>query len=168
MAMTSCTECSGVVSTTAAACPHCGAPVDRMAALVSTPGEKGGGLSPEERAAVEKSVDRNLKGGCLVLLLLVGGCTAYAATSDSSSGADDAGSSAGARGVCEQFVEDRLRAPATADFSGATATGAGDTWTVRGQVDSENGFGAQLRSAYTCQVLFTGDGNYRLLSLQLD
>ena len=74
----------------------------------------------------------------------------------------------GARDVCHQFVEDRLRAPATAGFENsreATISVANGIHTVRGHVDSENGFGALIRSDYTCQVRHSGGENFTLVSL---
>jgi len=57
---------------------------------------------------------------------------------------------------CEARIEDLLKAPATADFN-STATGGG-TWTVRGTVDAENGFGALIRSEYQCTVIANDGG----------
>lgn len=65
-----------------------------------------------------------------------------------------------ARQVCHGFIKDRLQAPSTADFeerSAATITVSGQDYTVRGTVDAENGFGANLRSNYTCTVRASGD-----------
>jgi hypothetical protein len=56
--------------------------------------------------------------------------------------------------ACHDYVELRLKAPATAEFSGEFAVDAddGQGWEVHGVVDSENGFGAKVRNVYTCQV----------------
>lgn len=52
---------------------------------------------------------------------------------------------------CHQAVEGELKAPATADFHDETTTErAGPGFTVRGEVDAENGFGALLTSGFTC------------------
>lgn len=74
----------------------------------------------------------------------------------------------GAQDVCHQFVKERLRAPATAKFerySEARITGVEPTYTVRGHVDSENGFGALIRSDYTCTVRHTTGDSFVLESL---
>ncbi|WP_300265884.1 hypothetical protein [Microbacterium sp.] len=52
---------------------------------------------------------------------------------------------------CEGEIEEKLKAPSTAEFD-STATGSG-TWTVVGTVDAENSFGAKLRSSYQCTVV---------------
>lgn len=55
--------------------------------------------------------------------------------------------------MCEQFVEQRLKSPASAEFSGQASKSLGGTkWEVTGTVDSQNSFGAMMRSAYTCTL----------------
>src|SRR4051812_45415971 len=62
-----------------------------------------------------------------------------------------------AKRVCEDFVKKRLKAPSTADFSAEEVTSDGDMYTVQGDVDAQNSFGAQLRSHFTCAVRSEGD-----------
>jgi len=58
---------------------------------------------------------------------------------------------AAATEACKGFVENQLKAPATAQFVGVEATLHGvDTYDVLGGVDSENGFGALIRSTFSC------------------
>lgn len=61
--------------------------------------------------------------------------------------------------ACQGWAKERLKAPATAEFpDGATASeGPPDTWAVRGEVDSENSFGALIRSGYRCTVVYHHD-----------
>jgi hypothetical protein len=70
-----------------------------------------------------------------------------------------------AKDVCETFVERQLKAPSTADFTGASASGAAGHYTVRGQVDSENSFGAMIRNSYVCEVRSAGGDNWNLINL---
>jgi hypothetical protein len=74
-------------------------------------------------------------------------------------------------------VTSRLRAPKTADFSGysnATVDYLGDCrHRVIAYVDSQNVFGAMLRSKYSAIVKYTGDddqhnSHYTLESLSID
>lgn len=105
--------------------------------------------------------------GCLVVLGIFAVLMAWGMASGDDE--DDATDKYGAQNVCEQFIEDRLKAPSTADFHHDSATAAGDVWTVSGAVDSENGFGAMIRSDYVCQVRATdNDGNWRLVDLQVE
>lgn len=57
--------------------------------------------------------------------------------------------------MCEKRVEDLLKAPTTAEFN-LQATGS-NPFTVRGTVDSENGFGAMIRSQVQCTVEIEGE-----------
>lgn len=73
----------------------------------------------------------------------------------------------GAMVVCQDFVKDQLKAPATAEFSDEEATLLAGTWTVNGNVDAENSFGANLRQSYACVVKHTGNDNYHLVKLTM-
>lgn len=75
-----------------------------------------------------------------------------------SSGPDELG----AKIACKQFVENALKSPASADFpsySSMEASGGPTSWSVRGYVDSENGFGAQIRTDWTCTVSSYDEGD---------
>lgn len=67
--------------------------------------------------------------------------------------------------ACREFVGQQLKAPATADFPrhdspDVSVTGE-NPFTVRSVVDSENGFGASVRSRFTCSVTRLPNGNWR-------
>lgn len=95
-----------------------------------------------------------------ILLVPLVGCS----TSDGPE--KDEGDEYSAQYICEEFVKDRLKSPATADFSDEDRSRSGPrTWVVSGSVDSENGFGAMIRNTFTCKVRYTGDDNWRLVSL---
>ena len=106
--------------------------------------------------------------GIIAVLFLIGlivkGCGG-----DSSGSGGDGRDEIGASIVCEDFVKDRLKAPSTADFpsySDYTITGSGDDYTVEGYVDAENGFGAMIRTDWTCTVRAVDeDGRFQLQSL---
>jgi hypothetical protein len=80
------------------------------------------------------------------------------------------GGKGGAFEACKRAVESSLKAPATADFSGvfdSEITDNGDgTYDVAGYVDAENGFGANIRTDWTCTVRDTGD-NWELVNLNV-
>jgi hypothetical protein len=74
----------------------------------------------------------------------------------------------GAKIACKDFVSKALVSPSTADFpsySDFDATGSGSDWTVGGYVDSENGFGAQVRSSWTCKVSSSDGDSWSLVDL---
>jgi hypothetical protein len=63
----------------------------------------------------------------------------------------------GAKSACHGAVSTMLTSPATAHFHDDTVTnGKHGHLLVNGEVDSENGFGALLTSAYTCKVTHDG------------
>lgn len=76
--------------------------------------------------------------------------------------------------ACETFVKHRLKAPTTARFRNPVEDD-GDvgwvlndaTWTITSTVDSENSFGASLRSTFTCTITDAGD-HWHLDHLTLD
>lgn len=74
--------------------------------------------------------------------------------------------------VCQQFVEDRLKAPSTAEFGGpysqVTAHNGGGRYTVDTYVDAQNSFGAMIRTDFTCVVQHKSGDTYTLVSLDMD
>ncbi len=105
-------------------------------------------------------------GGCALLIVVV--VVLWAIGSQIGSDEDDGGGEYGARDVCEQFIEQRLKSPSSADFSGEDAVDNADgTWTVRGDVDADNSFGASIRNRYVCTVRHTAGDNWTLVDLQL-
>jgi hypothetical protein len=74
----------------------------------------------------------------------------------------------GAYVVCQDFVEDSLKAPSTAKFasmSDSTITSTGWVYTVSSYVDAENSFGAMIRTDFLCKVSYKGDDNWHLEEL---
>jgi len=76
-----------------------------------------------------------------------------------------------AHSISKKFVLDRLKAPATAEFA---EMGAEGTWvhedrpgqfTVKSYVDSQNAFGAKLRTWYICKVRSIGGDDFTLEGL---
>jgi hypothetical protein len=56
-----------------------------------------------------------------------------------------------------QFVEKRLKCPSTAKFSAeldGVSQSNDTTFFVKGYVDSQNGFGAMIRSVYNCIITY--------------
>lgn len=93
----------------------------------------------------------------LIMILGLSTCAAsLLSDKPTSTGDDPATQRMGAQSACESMVKDRLKAPATADFTGVTTTGAGP-WTTTGSVDSQNSFGAQIRSSFRCELRLEGE-----------
>lgn len=93
------------------------------------------------------------------LLLALGACSSDAA------GEPDVGDEYGAQVMCEKFVKDRLKSPSSAEFDSEPGTRSGKAWVVEGVVDSENSFGAMIRSDFTCKIKYLGDDEWKLQRL---
>lgn len=78
------------------------------------------------------------------------------------------GDESGACIVAEKLVTQNLKAPATAAFPDAcSASQSGRTWTVASYVDSQNGFGALIRTSFVIKMEYQpSKDNYRLLDLR--
>ena len=87
---------------------------------------------------------------------------------------DYSGGSTYAYRMCQKFIEERLKSPATAewpnksDIETYTIRGKEDAFQIRGYVDSQNGFGALLRMNYVCEVSYIGQDNWHLDLLEFD
>jgi hypothetical protein len=62
--------------------------------------------------------------------------------------------------ACETAVKAQLKSPATAGFSGETTSPAGSGYYVEGNVDAQNGFGALIRSHWTCSTTPATNGRW--------
>lgn len=57
----------------------------------------------------------------------------------------------------ELFIKRMLKSPSTADFCSATATDLGENkWRISSCVDSQNSFGAMIRSNWEVTMVYTG------------
>jgi hypothetical protein len=98
----------------------------------------------------------------LFFIALIAGCSALVANNDPTK--DPANIQYNAQQTCEGWVKDKLKAPATADFGGAAEVVTDDpsdpalepAFTITGVVDAQNGFGANVRSTWTCSIHTSG------------
>lgn len=97
-----------------------------------------------------------------VITLVVG--LAYNAVTGATTAPD---TNAGAIDVCRLAIEQHLKAPATASYANETVTHVGTQYTVVGDVDSENSFGAKLRSRYFCSATLVSDDKWQSVVSQL-
>lgn len=78
--------------------------------------------------------------------------------------------------MCKTFVKRQLKAPSTATFRNfydddgeVSATGSGDgPYRIVSTVDSENGFGAKIRSRFSCTVSHTGGDSWHLDAISVN
>lgn len=79
--------------------------------------------------------------------------------------------------MAQNFVKDRLKSPATADFGSAFSehqsyekcvekTGK-NTFTAKGWVDAQNAFGAKVRTDFVCKLRYDGDDKWVLEAIDM-
>jgi len=111
-------------------------------------------------------------GGFLLASLIVAPGTSYDPTKPRvARTAPVAYDGTGASMICHTFVEQRLKAPASAKFpymstDNVTDLGGGK-FNVVSYVDSQNSFGALIRNTYDCSVHWVSGTQWRLDSLDL-
>jgi hypothetical protein len=112
----------------------------------------------------------------LVLVALAIGSSGSKGSSSSTPEATRAPTKISAWVMAQQFVKDRLKSPGSADFGGVfsdyqspdevvTDLGGG-SFRVRAWVDSQNVFGAKLRTRFLCELKFVGNDRWQLTSLE--
>lgn len=124
----------------------------------------------EEQADDERTGCLALVSVAFVLAVLIGVCTTVFGD-DERDGSPQSDRRFAVQSVCEDFVKDRLKAPATAGFplnSDWTINQTADTWTARSHVDAQNSFGAQVRTQFTCTVRHVQGARWRLVSLDME
>jgi hypothetical protein len=71
---------------------------------------------------------------------------------------------------CKKFVSDRLKSPQTAEFQIISDAHineyASKSFVVISYVDSENSFGANIRTRFTCSVKYIGNDKWQLEHLE--
>ena len=73
----------------------------------------------------------------------------------------------------EEFVKKRLKSPSTAEFPGTFEKNdhikelGNNEYLISSWVDSQNGFGAMIRSRFSCKIIFEGN-NVRCENLLIE
>lgn len=86
-----------------------------------------------------------------VVVLIVIIITAAGAI-NASHGPSEEDKQASAQVACEDVVKQNLKSPSTANFSNETTTGSDGKYTIEGDVDAQNSFGAMLRNHFVCDT----------------
>jgi len=148
-----CKTCEKEISKTAKSCPHCGCsdPYNNM---------------------------RNVLIGCFIFFIL---CLGSCVTCISSIPEEDPNSwrsednSIGAYIMMEGFIKDRLRSPASAEFPGVFdgkldhVKYLGDRkYIITSYVDSQNGYGAMIRSTFIGEIEQINKDHWSLKSLVIN
>lgn len=76
--------------------------------------------------------------------------------------------------MMEEYVEQRLKAPASAEFPGAmdkrnhTQRLADQQYRITSHVDAQNGFGAQIRTGFSGVIEQVDETTWQLVSLEIE
>lgn len=64
--------------------------------------------------------------------------------------------------AAQEFVKEKLKSPTSAVFGKEYSyIKDGNRWKIEGTVDADNSFGAKLRSKFTVQLIYKGEGSLR-------
>ena len=153
MALVNCPECNKEVSDSALSCPHCGFQ-----------------LREEEVQTVKNQVKKPKKksNGCLIWLIIIAAAIAFfyiiGSNDDSSSSSSSPSTNKFlAYNYAKDFVKENLKSPSTAEFPGVsekdrhTTSLGGGKYKIVSWVDSQNSFGATIRTNFSCIIVFEGN-----------
>lgn len=153
MGMIKCIDCGQDISDSSKICPNCGCPTSKSikAEKDRKTQEAWNNMSPKEK-----------KIGTIVTIVIFAVIAIFLYKACSGSVGSNYNTETNAKICAEKAVEDRLKAPSTADFcsySQMTATNlGGDKWKVTGYVDAQNSFGAMVRQYWTVTLTLTKTG----------
>ena len=72
--------------------------------------------------------------------------------------------------AAQECVTERLKSPSSADFpwgSECVTKISDNTYVINSYVDSQNSYGAMIRTNFTCQITLTGNESYTCDDIQL-
>lgn len=118
--------------------------------------------------------DNNKSKGCLIFILvfIIGGVI-FTNAIDLDNNKNDGPTKLTAYSMVQGWVEDRLKAPSTAEFPGGkyeehTMQTTENVFRVSSYVDAENSFGAKIRTRFKAKVKYLGNGEWELMSLDIE
>jgi hypothetical protein len=136
--MKKCSQCLAEVSPQAKKCSHCGSKI------------------PQPTSPIVKLLAIVLTIGVFssIIISSIGGGSSSSSQPKQSTAYDYQQS---AIAYAEPYITRLLKSPSTADFCRGTATDLGDNkWLVSSCVDSQNSYGAMLRSNWEAVMVYTG------------
>lgn len=155
-------------------CPHCGAAVVGTMQFCTVCGKRVTEEAPAPVAAAPAPKPKSGNLGVIVgaVVVFVLGLLYVLNGGRFNTTTPAAPDAFGAYYMCKQFVTKSLKAPASAVFPSSTETQterlSATQFRNHAYVDSQNGFGAMIRTQYTCTVTSTGGDNWRLDALTTD
>lgn len=166
MSLTPCPACSKNLSPQATSCPHCGHPL-KQANAEAQPKQKTKRKSKEVSGGI----------GCVTMLSILGGVAGlgYLVLAGSDPG-DPCGTKTEAMisgyTAAQLSMKRKLVAPTSADFQPPQYAEVQKIkcgqWRIRSYVDSQNGFGAQIRTYFTGVVAKQSNGVWMVQTISTE
>lgn len=152
MALINCVECTKEVSDTAKTCPHCGFQL----------------IEDKVQEPIPEKIKPKPKLGCFnisIIAIFFLGLFYLISTSGDNPSSDNSSSTNKflAYNYAENFVKEKIKSPSTAVFPGIIEKDKhitdldGGKYQITSWVDSQNGFGATIRTSFSCMIIFEGD-----------
>ena len=164
MVLIICPECKKKVSTSADACPHCGYKLYTSKGEPLYKAPKNFWVTPLGIAVAVLLF--------LIFILIVRDCACSTGSSDSN--VPKVYDALDAYIEAQAFVKKHLKSPITAEFPSYHKVKnqikylGTNKYEVVAYVDSQNSFGAMIRTTFSCRITFVGGGQVRCENLTFD
>jgi len=165
MALIDCPECGKQVSDSAPSCPHCGYVLTQQ-----EDDEEPVYVFPKKR----KKISSLGWAVIIIIIVLIIGFLKDCGGDSSDSNKTKYYSSQDAYIEAESFVKKNLKSPSTAEFPGWSIAEkhvkylSSNKYSIESYVDSQNSFGATIRTNFSCTILFVGNGQVQCKDLVFD